>query len=157
MAFDLEETVTAWKNKYGDRRIAKKNGNEYPCIPIRERKELLRHLVFTFKNKGEDKDFFKQQRVRTVIAEACFPPVIYDKESRKRGYEAVWRELKEVVSEFWPDPDLIDAPERQAVEEYNPAIHSIGKELDRSIFNDAPKPKSNVDKEAAKLLGFDDE
>lgn len=162
MAFDLEETITSWKIKYGEKRLGKKYNNEYYAIPIRERKDLFRNLVQTFKDKGEDKDFFKQHRVKTAIAEACFPPLIYDQATRRRGHEALFRELREVVAEFWPDTDVKDARDNiknnKVSDEYNPAIHpSPFKDLDRSKLKEVPKPQNDIDREASILLGFDDE
>lgn len=165
MLFDLEDVITAWKVQYGEKRTGKKYGTEFYAIPIQERKELLRILVQTLKSKGKDQDFFKQNMTKNSIAASCFPPIIYDKEARRRGYEAVWRELREIVAEFWPDQDVISAKDNLKIDNIIPEetevdanIHTgYWKELDRSALQNIAKPNREIDLEASKLLGFKDE
>jgi len=160
---DLIDTITSWMNEYGDRRISKKYGSEYIVIPISRRKELFRHLVKTIKDQGKEKDYFRATIMDTIV-KACFPPedVSFDRKKRNAGISTATRELQFVLAEVYKQklsvaeqPEYV--PTKDYIPDYNPAKGKpIARELDRSLFDEAPKPNTTVDTEAADILGFGD-
>lgn len=157
MSFDLEDIIENWKIEHGTRTPSKKYGVYYYKIPLTEREELFKILVRTIKASGRDREFFKLHSTQNAIATACFPPIIYDKDSRERGYNALKSQLKSVVAEVWKEDEGGTTPEEKAkkAQEANDCSYTGPlKELDRAIFEDAPKPTTGVDEEAEKLLGF---
>lgn len=161
MEFDLIDTITDWMNEYGDRRTSKKYGTEYIAIPIQRRKELFRHLVQTIKDRGKEKEYFRPTVLDTIV-KSCFPPeeVAYDAKKRRMGIAVAKRELEFVLAEIFVQKCSIAAPTEYVPTsvDYDPAKHKpIAKPLDRSIFDNAPKPNTGIDKEASDILGFGDD
>lgn len=170
MDFNLEETIATLADVYGEKRIGVVHHTEVVAIPKERRKEILRHLVNTAKEKGQDSSYFKKGTVQTVIIKACFPDALtrhWNKEKREGAYSVTIRELKEILAEIWPEEYFPASPPERMEEcnlpppntkEWNPSKQGrIGKELDRSVVKDMPRPSTAEDAEAAELLGGNDE
>jgi len=166
LIFNLDEVIESWKAVYGTLTPSKAHGTEYYAIDKRERKGLFRYLVSAILAKDQSLEYLKQYSTQDRIAKSCFGPIVYDPKVRAGGIEAVKREFRDVLNEMFPDPDMINAKKNcedmpshvPATEEYNPAIHiSPFKDLDRSLLVSIDSEDIVIDREAAKLLGFDDE
>ncbi len=161
MSAKLEHILDDLKVKYGTPTIGKKHGTEYHAIPKTERKNIIRHLIQTLKDQGKDKEFLSTNEFRLIVAEWCFPDALtgtWEKRKRVNAYGSAITELRSVVAELFPEQSSVAVAPIKVDNEYDPSKHkSFGKELDRSVFADAPKPNTTVDEEMSKLLGFDDE
>lgn len=158
MSQELNDILLSWINEHGERTVGKKYGNEVVRIPIRDRKNLFRHLVKTLIDDLKwDKDSFKLSVTETIV-KSCFPSedIPYDNASRKRGLAAARSDLTLVVNEFFGKKGSI--AETPSNKEYDPGKHApIAQPLDRSILADAPKPNTDKDTAIGNLLGFTDE
>jgi hypothetical protein len=156
----VQEILDTLVKEFGEKRVSKKHGTEYFCIPKTQRKNIVRHLVKTLKEEGKDKSYFAQNELKKFIIEASFHPAAtkhWNSEMRDGARNTVLRELREIVVEFWPSnfEKAVEVLSPNATEQYNPAIHGrLGKPIDTSIANDEPVPEVIIDEEAARLLGF---
>lgn len=157
MSFDLEDTLRTLANEHGEKRTSRKHGTEFIAIPKDKRKDILRHLVNTAKQLGQEKDFFKKGTVRTIIAKAVFPDALtdyWDNKKKHNAYNSVLGELDFVLVEVWRSTTF-PATATPKIEEWNPAKHGrLGKPFEESTLKNTPKFASTQDDEAAELLGF---
>jgi hypothetical protein len=158
MSQELDDILLSWKNEHGERVRGKKYDNEIIRIPIRDRKDLFRHLVKTLIDELKwDKDSFQPSVIENIL-KSCFPPedVSHDKVARKRGFASARGELALVINEFFGKKG--SKAEIPSNKEYDPGKHKpIAPPLDRSVLADAPKPNTDKDSVMDKFLGFTDE
>lgn len=159
----LEDLLDTLKQDYGKRCLSK-FGTEYFSVPFSRRKDVMRHVINTVKLEGKDKEFFRSESVKRLILDTFFPEHAIEKmvaSKRKNARNVTLAELRDAVIEAWksdytPAGEAIAGP--SAYEEFDPARDGrLGKEIDRNVFKDLPKPQDTIDKEASDLLGFKDE
>ncbi len=169
--FDLRHVFETLMDQAGHVRIGKDHGNEYPFIPIPERKRMLIELLEIAKERGVERFIFDQTETQRTIVQVCYPDHAMRKmDSTKRGIirNAILTDLRHAMNRVYP-ADLTrtgpgtpvpvakvsDASSNSDDEVIDmPTVQGKYKLVDKNVIDERYKIDVEIDDEAAEILGF---
>lgn len=148
--FDLDRLLLLWKQEYGTLVKSKKWQAEYYQIPVHERFELFKKLVWQIKEAGKPEEYFSSSQRQDQIIDQCVPhKSSVSPSSLKSFVDGSRRHLIMAVLEVYK--------EKKEEVKKAPVEKAFTKEFDpNSIEDDEPKAEEIVDPEMAELLGYND-